>query len=73
MYFYDLTTPHPVWWLRFFRHCWEQATENNNDIGAALTRNLSLSNAKMIYAKDFKNYLQFESESDFTLFVLKWS
>ena len=61
------------WWENFLSHCIAIAKENHWLQETVIKYQLRPYSARLIEPKTYHPYLRFDRESDFTMFVLRWS
>ena len=66
-------TDHPEWWIRFYQHCRDIAWDNNWNADTVANYQLKPYGGRKITTRTQGTYLRFDSESGFTMFLLKWS
>lgn len=63
----------PVWWNNFVAHCVEVSDANRFAWAIVVNHELGPYGGKFISPRGHPNYLRFDCEQQFTMFVLRWS
>lgn len=63
----------PVWWGNFVVHCIEVSNTNRLAWAIVVNNELGPYGGKLISPRAHSDYLRFDCEQQFTMFMLRWS
>ena len=71
-FIYTLPNDMPYWWINFHQHCKDIARTNGWLVETVVNYQLKPYGGRKISTRTRGSYLRFNSEADFTMFLLKW-
>lgn len=72
-FIYHLPERLPDWWINFYRHCTRVAWANKWLADTVIKYEMRPYGGRQIVTSTQGSYLRFDSESAFTMFVLRWA